>query len=454
MTVQINPSSLIASVCLENDSLWSKIRHYKDASYHSERTRQITLVFTQSLLNLPRITPSEAENTPLVLAARKWLKSLSPTHQNDQISKNCSRELLAVRLGVASKVFDENPGFEQFAKKSVLYNYLSRYGHFLKVTENHELYILYQNEYQPWSKLKIDECPSSPQPSQPWYYGMEGIQQRDMYNWSILEPFMRNNPEKWGSQYGIEFCTSCTDRPRQVGDHTWIRLYTSEGEIYSYGKYRPGKVSKKENYDRPFRQKKGYGQSPDVSEFWGDPIQTLFIAITEKQFNVIKRKIDKKKQRDEDVFQLFADNCTMEANRWAAKAGIYLPTEASVLYVYAPPTLKRAFKWCSDSLPHFIQKICLFVGSMIFNIIQYFLGATRIDPVVKGYRRSIRPHLNSIWDVFRIHKANIHAPHYLSTHVRQEIEDWREKKLQKTVDVEKRLKIQFGVPKRYCKPQR
>jgi hypothetical protein len=76
-------------------------------------------------------------------------------------------------------------------------------------------------------------------------YNYLGLIDRGVYDWEVLTPFYiePQSPPPWGNRYLFEFCSWIIDRPRMMGDHTYIRLKTPQGEWYSVGQYRPQKVS-------------------------------------------------------------------------------------------------------------------------------------------------------------------------------------------------------------------
>lgn len=76
-------------------------------------------------------------------------------------------------------------------------------------------------------------------------YSKNGLVSNNVYDWSMLEPFYveSSTPPPWGDRYLFEICSWIVNRPRLIGDHTFIRLKTPQGEWYSVGQYRPQKVT-------------------------------------------------------------------------------------------------------------------------------------------------------------------------------------------------------------------
>jgi hypothetical protein len=76
-------------------------------------------------------------------------------------------------------------------------------------------------------------------------YSLHGLIDRGVYDWEVFEPFYveKELPPPWGNRYLFEICSWIIDRPRMMGDHSFMRLKTPRGEWYSVGQYRPAKAS-------------------------------------------------------------------------------------------------------------------------------------------------------------------------------------------------------------------
>lgn len=447
---------------VKKEGFFSSIWHWKDAKFHQDRLNLIARTLAEILKKTERRAPEQADLTPEVIIARKFLKSIPQPYSKNKDMTKCRTQLLALRLGISSKALKKNPGFQEFAQQNVLYNYLMTYKHVLKTDkETQEIQILSNGKYKPWKEAsaELKEPPkASDKPHLAWRYGKKGIQNDDMYNWTKLKPFMKDDPSKWGNQYGFAFCTCCVDDPRFVGDHTWIRLYTPEGHIYSLGLYRPGKRNHLDHWKFPLRYKKGELMMPDISEFWNVGIQTIFIAINKEQFLKIKHQVETDKKNDKQIFQLFKGNCTQYANRLAAMAGIRLPTEGHIARLFAPRIIRKVCDAFFGKLPKVAKKISECVLAFFVNIFLLAFGAGKIDSTVKKMNiKNLKPPISSIFHLFRRSNLHLHHPYQLGVIVRKNIVDWRNKQIERLEKryfasdklEEKKRKILFSIPRKF-----
>ena len=397
------------SVAVPN--IFSRIVHFKDSSYHAERNGRIAEVIAHCLKNSPRLSIKDAEKELAVVTGRLFFKQIGNKYDQDVRIAECRKELLAAKLGIVSEVFDKNAGFQSYAEKAHLERYLLTYKHGLQVDKStlklkirhhgfmkdwHDVHEAWQIESQITSSIISSK--SSNMPKQPWLYGENGVQAQDMYDWSELKPFRTCDPINWGNQYIFEFCAITADSPRKNGDHSWFRLKTPSGDIYSIGLYRPGKSDWLDNLNFPLRIKKGTLMQPDVSEFWPGKIETISIAITKAEFEEMKQTVENDKKNDGLTFQLFQNNCTLYCKKIAAIAKIDLPTKECVLRIIMPQLIQRIFDKVWSILPALIQKIILVIAAFFVNITQLLLGASIVDSTVTQLKnRPISAHIHSFW---------------------------------------------------------
>lgn len=380
----------------------------------------------------PRINIAAAQELKVVLATRTFLKKLS---LDDPRVDECRKQLIALKLGITADVFDKNPGFLSFASKSYLERYLMVYDHKLSVDSvTQKISILSKNTLVPWNgKMVPPPVPKvEGKPGLAWVYGMEGIQDGNMCDWTELKPFMKGNPAEWGNRYIFEFCATTTGEVRKTGDHSWLRLKTPDGDIYSVGLYRTDKEGLSDNVKFPLRVKRGYLMSPDVSEFWPAPIQTISVGITKDQFETIKAAIEDDKKKDLLTFQLVSANCVLYTKKIAALAGISLPTSVSIFRLMTPKCLKPVFNCLIKVLPAIIVRICSVVAAFFINLMLLVLGAGRVDKMVTAKNGpNVKPHIASFKDLFDTSKATIHYPIILGHKTRKWVNEWREKEVSK-----------------------
>lgn len=405
-----------------------------------------------------------ASHDPVIKQANGLLKKIS--RFNDPRIQKLKLEIRAAKLGIDSSILERHPDFAAFAEKSHLHQYLMEYKDEIKIDTDGQLLIKMNSVYTPWHSAKkaFEELPKSTTfPQQPWIYGPQGLQWTDMYDWKTLTPFKRDDPSKWGNQYIFEFCACNNPVTIKNGNHSWIRLKTPSGEIYSVGLYRPEKTNPvTDNFKSPLRVKPGYLMQPDVSEFWPFPVYTIPVAITEANFLQMKAMIEEDKARNDQTFQLFGDNCTLYCAKVAALAGISLPTSERLVELVAPPALKWRISFLFNHLPRFVQKICDFAQAFFVNGLEVIFGAAKIDAHLNSnQRKRAVPHIASWWDLFKPIKAHLNHPNTLAFKTRSAVLAWREKKVRKILhhtglSIEQKQaqfnKILFDLPSKFRLP--
>jgi hypothetical protein len=419
-------------------SVWNRILFWKDKTEENTRIRRIAKVLNEELRAMPRMEIKASLKNDALKVARNFLRSISPEYFAQPHVNDCCRQLLAAKLGIETKVFAKNPGFEQFAYDSHLERYLADYGHEIRVDpKTMEISLLCEGNYLPWSdiseRLKQWDYPEKnlrDNPRQEWLYGNEGIQKKDLYAWHTLKPYKKVLPT-WGDRYLFEFCVCCNPSFSLNGDHSWLELKTPEGEIYSTGLYRPGKSHFFDSFHYPLRVKKGYLMSPDVSNWWPTPIHRLPVVITKEQFLKIKQSIEEDKQKEDSRhFQLFNGNCQEYVNEKAALADIKLNTSMYVLRNVTPINMQRVYDRIMARLPALVHKICLYTATFFLNLTQWILGATLTDKQLKVKGVKVKPYLKNFRDLFNPKKLHFHPPRHLGLTIRKQIEEWRHTKME------------------------
>lgn len=288
--------------------------------------------------------------------------------------------------------------FQAFARSAHLHRYLTVFNHTVEEREG-QPFIRYQGKMEPWERVR--EVALAPPPelknplpklyNPPWKYGKEGVQNRTFYDWTELAPFMRVDKHPWGAQYILELCCLCTGKFRCLGDHTWTRLKTPEGDVYSFGLYR-------EDNDKSsaFELKAGRLQSPDVSEFWPETIHTLSFVISQESFCRIKDKVEEDHRGNGVVFHVVSRNCTAYALGVARLADINVRASMPCIDNFIPA-------WLPPAPPWFYR-----VSSLVFNVGQAVFGGTKVS---KTLPQDKKPHIQSVLDLFRI--STMESPYKL-----------------------------------------
>ena len=407
-----------------NKNYWdmhSDHAHEDAAEVQQERLLSIAQAAGDWFENMPRIPPSESLDCPAVKSTHLFLKKIDPSLKEDPRIARLAREFLAFKLGVPSDVFEKNIGFEKFAYKPPLDRYLAEYGHTVKVGDKGEIELLENGKYRPWSELRSIVAPAQgkdPSSNQPWYYGPLGVQNKNMFEWTKLEPYKKEDPKQWDNQYILEVCCCCEDEPRYLGDHSWLRLKDPEGNIYSVGFYRPY------NYVFPVYMKKGILMQPDVSEFWPTPIYRLPIAISKEQFLQMKETIETDKKKDRLIFRWVEGNCTFYVEKIAHIAGICLPTEKPAWRVLMP-SLERKVDWISPWVADSIQNVCAMATACVMNLGLLLIGTNQKDSQVASLESSPSPRIETFSDLFDYNKIHARHPHTLAHQAQKAVMDWR-----------------------------
>ncbi len=403
-------------------------------NYQNRRITKIAGVLADELNALPRKSIEEAQDERKIQKARRFIKRVKKQYQTIPAVKKLKTELIAAKLGIEADTLKKNKGFKKFASNYRLDRYLLQYKHRIKVDEKKNIKILYLGKYVKWSKVKDEiekdkppPCNFEGNPRQPWIYGKDGVQNKDMYAWTVLEPFkiVKKEEMDWDG-YIFEFCVYSSDSIRLNGDHTWLRLKTPKGEVYSLGLYRPGKRRTIDNFNSPMRVKKGYLMSPDVSEFWPEEVFSIAVQITKKQFKTIVKAIEKDKEHEDQLyFQLSKGNCTEYVTGKAALIDIHLPTRFCALIYIIPKRGRKIIHLINPFVPKIVKKIILFIGGCIMNFFLYVLGDSKIDKKVKENGIKITPHMTKISDILNFNKLYFHPPRIIMT-LSIKIKDWQD----------------------------
>lgn len=407
------------------------LREISSANYRKTRLSGIADSLTSTLYHRSLGNMEAAENSLEVMTAKKFCRKVSRYLAQTPYDNRLKRQLLASRLAIPVEAFEANPGFYEFASKHHLYHYMRHYGHHLMVDpKTYELKILSENEWRAWGEvervLTVPLDTPKNQPKQPWVYGPKGVQNKDMYHWKELSPYKYDDPVKWGNRWILEICACNESSPQKNGDHSWFRLKTPTGEIYSIGLYRPEKSGILDNFNEPFRIKKGHLMQPDLSEAYPCHIHTIQYEINEEIFQKIKWQCEEDKRKDEELFQAIGINCTQYVNKIAGIAGLHLPTKKRIWRFLTPKSLENVVDGIAPYIPELIKKVLNVVAAVFINIILVCLGATKNDPtVLNGGNQPVKPHISSFWDLFDPDKASLHHPHTLGWDVYHSVNKWR-----------------------------
>ena len=478
----VNPDTLKVRTLSYFERLWryKSHRNYNYAHLYQQTCEalldQKTVdAFKRILTPLENHSPSEVGEDRLIRVISRFYRKLSKEQALQPAFVRGKDELLAIKLGIPVAVLNmpKNAAFKEFAKVNFLDRYLWKYGHCLVINsfDDNDIRIRIVKDDPTkdilWSDLKnsnkLDEKGKIR-----GVYLQSGITDPvdlgngKFANWKEFKPFMKGDASKWGYIHLFEFCAWSLDSgPRCEGDHTWFRLYTPQGDIYSAGIYRPGKAPGTHSRVHPLRKQIASLHSPDESEVCPDETyKTIQVSISELKFKEIKEEVEKHKLKeieaasgkgDVNSFQSFGDNCTKFAKNMARIADIEIPTAKMYPKVFLP----KAAVWLPEKvysvLPSFLQKIANVIAAVFFNTIAFFAGAGKID---KSFPigSKVKPLLSKFWDVFDIKKTYIDHPYTLGHETRDRVLKWREAELAKLkrVDYSEIWKIEHSLPPEFA----
>ncbi|MEX1013029.1 MAG: hypothetical protein WD595_03915 [Waddliaceae bacterium] len=388
-----------------------------------ERLTNVATVLTKALLEAKFDSVSSALSSEIVKTSRLFQKTLK---KEGFIALEFEKALKAKKLAIDPTYFDTNPGFHEYATASALEQYLLHYGDQLEC-KGDDILIRKDNEMTPWSEIQDSIALSSPSkhlPTPTSLYGPSGVECKDRYDWKELTPYKHEDPSQWDYQYVFEACVCCSEKAfRLSGDHSWIRLKTPEGEIYSVGLYRKGKNGTQDLLKTPLQMKEGFLQSPDVSEAWPMPIHRMGFPITEEQFWKIKGSIERDKQTGL-AFDSVETNCTRYTADKLAIADIHLPISAPIWKLIFPKRVISLIDLSAKWIPEVFKKVVRVTGAVVLNMVLVTLGAFYTCKEVRHLQQ--KPKIGSIFDIFKPSIATVHAPTYLAQVVFKEIQKWRD----------------------------
>lgn len=425
--------------------LFSRLWHWRDAKFHEARLSQLAAAVAKVIALQQRFSVSEAAQNPALKAARNLLKEIKSWNLKTAGVNDLQKEVTAAKLGINAKDLDNNPGLQEFCERHHLERYLLIFNHSLQINPEGQINILKDNRLESWSTVFLESknwFQKSQMPSLAWVYGQEGIQNRDMYEWDELKPFMKGDPADWHHQYVFEICSCHNPLSIKNGVHSWFRLKTPSGDIYSAGLYRSEKTDWTENLKFPLRIKPGYLMQPDVSEFWDFEITAVDFAITEEQFHQIKETVERDKKNENLLFQAFDNNCLVYNKKLAKIGGVDFPTLENILTFAVSGSTARQVGKFFGKLPSFVQKICLHISAFFINLGQLCFGGAMIDSGLnEQQRRKAVPLFNSFLDLFDVSKVYVNHPNTISQVIYKNVKKWRRKEIERVSQTEEDLKI-------------
>lgn len=370
----------------------------------------------------------DCDRTEFFRNGKRFIKLMSQQAAVADRVKEAQKELMALRLGIKSEVFARNPGFYEFAEEAFLPKHLARHGKTISINSEGNILIEYEGTFHKWNDISEQFATDKlPPKSSRWLYGPKGVQIADVFEWRELRPFKIDDPAKWKKGYLFEICVYVEETLKGRGEHSWFRLYTPDGEIYSVGLYA-------ERKGRSMHKQPGKLQCPDVSEVWDDEFEpskivTLPIIIGRNGFRRVVYKVHKD-LREGRTFHPIDANCVLwnmeylniigcedivkeKTRRFAGRLAVRM----------VAPALERSGDAVGALFPRKVKTVathCLAVP--FWNLVQIILGSSALHPKVDPAR--VSPHLR-LWQLFNSTKLVLYHPHILAE-VLREIQEWRE----------------------------
>ena len=429
----------------------SRLWHRRDPKFHEERLSKIAAITAKILAKQPRLSLHAAAEDYSLITARKFVKNLSLYKCNTPETAALKTEIAAAKIGVSKVIFDKNPGLEKFVQANHLERYLLHYGQNLEIdSTTNEASILKAKEFIPWKQASEEIKGWDPFINTPrwnWFYGQDGLQRKDLYEWSELTPYKKGDPAEWNNEYVFEICACYNPESTKNGNHSWIRLKTPSGDIYSVGLYRPDKPDLTHNFKTPFRTKPGYLMQPDVSEFWDFSISTMSVKITEEIFLKMKEQIEKDKKSEALIFHMINRNCLLYCKSVGKHANLDIPTEEHLTSFLFPEKVLYYGEKGLSYLPQCIQRVCRATAAFFFNTFQLILGANATDSTLNPKQKEkATPHIRSLGDLFDSKKNVLHHPSTFAFKTLARLEKWRKQVAAEIKEIEKINEIAFSLP--------
>ncbi|SCA62470.1 hypothetical protein SCG7086_AA_00530 [Chlamydiales bacterium SCGC AG-110-P3] len=365
----------------------------------------------------------EVENHPILTLAKHFLSKKSRHIASAPALRSLQQRLTAVKLGIRRDDLMGHDGFQSFARTNYLHRYLLHHNHTLQIDSNtRDILILFKGTFQPWSEVR-NRISLNSKGVLNGQYSQTGLIDNDRFTWKEFKPFKRENPALWNNHYIFEYC-NWTHKTLQITDnHSWVRLRSANGDVYSVGEWPRDKGQRWSWIKFPLRLKKARLMSPDVSEFWrGVKVATLAFAITKNQFEEIKAQVEADKAAPR-TFHMFRRNCTTYANKLAAIGGLRVQTTVDLSKILTPSSLRPFFSKMHDRLPQLIQKVSKLTTAIMLNFCAAIMGNHTGGNPTEELTGTKRPHLPSLKELTTIPHTD--HPHGIVYQLTPKVGTWR-----------------------------
>ena len=224
----------------------------------------------------------------------------------------------AIKCGLDPKIYFKHPDFADFILSAHIQKFFEYFGEH-KIKNHGQVGLLVEGEFTPWEAISkrffIEEgkiYSTETGEKKRWIYIGEGLVCYDPLNWKTPIPLMKLKEPP--GKYLFQVVTShvkpenqdLSDRVLQGARHTWFRIITPDGNVYSFGMaFDPREF----NVLQPLSSVKGRIACPDAYEASAEKrIETTFPIEKENALNI--GEIIKKYNRDENLqFNFIKGNC-------------------------------------------------------------------------------------------------------------------------------------------------
>lgn len=428
--------------------LWSRFTHWHDKAFHEKRLEKLAEEVTKVLAVRERALPLDKGTADSQMDVAELLKNEIKAYKADKLAaaEQLTKEILAIRMGVATKVFNvpANDGFQKFAAEYALYQYVGYHGHVVRVDEStQEISLMKEGKYVPWSQMK-DEVRTyyADKSKMRWQsvYGQNGVTNKDSCVWTELEAYKMIENPSWGQKYMFSFRAYKNARSQYFRNHSGLRLLTPEGKIYSVGLYDDVKAARtdfslsfqglchalwnlRETLDKInsiLMTTRGFLMSPDVCEYWPYSVADYSVEITEDEFKSIKASIEADKLAENLVFQQFYSICVQYVHEKAAIAGKNFDSSTTTSEILVPERIYKPLNAFMKLMPERVQRVCSYIMGVFWNCIQLLLGSNRWDSKLEErHLVNAKKHFPTIFSILDHTKSNIWHPWILHRHLEE-----------------------------------
>jgi len=431
------------SIKVTSIGFWERIGHLNENFLTGVVNTNANVL--ENALKQKHLTPLDSQDDRDVDLASAFKNSpLSEWVESGQLSR-FSDSLTAARLGLTTEQLKSAEGLSEFANKR-LYMYLARYGDTLRVNEKGAVEIRYQGKFTPWSEIPAEIRNQDLTPSNkkdldnpwgdphPWPYGPNGLMKDDMDTWDTLPVMFKEDPKRWGGGYAFSIATNTGKHPDPRTDHSWIRLMTPEGDVYSVKFDQPDKMSKQKSLPDPIRVKQGKVRL-DCHEFISKrkKITEVIFATTPEGFQAMKAKVEEDHRKGILPYNLIHRNCAAYSLELARLGGVQLEAKTSFTRLALPSRVAHVLQRCFKSLPTLLQNLVHALTSLVWNLIQVWMGATKVDKKIQSMYPDYAAPFSSLWhaltDIW--HCQEMRSPWSIGYQAAEEIESLRKAKLEK-----------------------